>query len=188
MHSNLLVVFHCGGDRCLVITPHVVPGEPQGFFSLLEGARPGDTMSFFPLIKKEVPDGNEVAPTKLAPLFAERPAIQSLSRVTDPAVVAQAAAFAVAAASKPTNHLMHFAGPSFAPDCFGPASCPHPIDVWRVTFVEALPGPVPGLSLAGVNELGSAGARLIGNNFTTTTCAARWKSSNSTIANNTFRR
>jgi hypothetical protein len=58
---------------------------------------------------------------------------------------AQASAFAVAASNATTNNLMHFAGPSFAPDCFGPATCPHPVDLWRVTFEAPLPLRVPNL-------------------------------------------
>ena len=150
---------------------------------MLEAAKPGDAMSFFPLIPK-IP--NQTSTSKLKPLLAEPATIQSVERVTDSALRAQASAFAVALSNVSTNNIMHFAGPSFAPDCFGPASCPHPVDLWRVSFGAALPSPVASASLAGVNELGSAGARLVGNNFTTTTCAARWKSSNSTIANNTF--
>lgn len=183
VHSNLLVVYSCEGNRCLVLNPHVVPGEPQGFFSLLTGARAGDTMDFFPLIPK-LPDQT---PSKaLKPLLKQRAVIRSLQKITDPTMQAQASAFAVALSNVSTNNIMHFAGPSFAPDCFGPPTCPHPVDLWRVTFEAALSLPVASASLAGVNELGSAGARFVGNNFTTTTCAARWKSSNSTIANNTF--
>ena len=191
VHSNLLVVCSCEGDSCLVMNPHVVPGEPQGFISLLDGAHAGDTMSFFPLIPKPPDEESTSTPisapiTKLKPLFAEASIVQRLEKITDPAMQAQASAFAVAASNATTNNLMHFAGPSFAPDCFGPATCPHPVDLWRVTFEAPLPLRVPNASLAGINELGSAGARFVGNNFTTTTCAARWKSSNSTIANNTF--
>jgi hypothetical protein len=198
VHSNLLVVYKCERRSCLVMVPHVVPGEPQGFISLLQAARPGDTISFFPLIPKgrqsdsnqetlEFPAvPNQTPVKKLKPLFAKGATIQRLEKITDPVIQAQASAFAVAISNNHTNNLMHFAGPSFAPDCFGPATCPHPVDLWRVTFETALPSVVPNASLAGVNELGSAGARFVGNNFTHTTCAARWKSSHSTIANNSF--
>ena len=55
-----------------------------------------------------------------------------------------------------------------------------------VHFASALSGAIPNGSLVNVNEIGSAGARIVNNNFTTTTSEARWKSSNAIIANNSW--
>ena len=183
VHSTLLVVLRCSGSSCLLINPHVEGGAvldtTYAMNSLLEGARPGDTMSFFPLLKQSTPK-----PAHLSAMFSPPAAIKGVSKVTDPKLIEEATKFASSLTNDTANNVMGFAGPQS--NCFGQAHCWHVVDLWRVDFASPLPSAVPSASLVSVNELGSAGARFVGNTFTNTTCGARWKSSNSLVANNTF--
>jgi hypothetical protein len=171
IHATMLVVLRCNSHSCLLINPHVEGGNTldttYAMNSLLEGARPGDTVSFFPLLAADAP-----RPKVLAPL-ADRATIENVTRTTDPAVVAEAGAFAMGLFNNHSNGVMQFAGGG------------HLVDVWTVRFATAVSN-IPNASLANVNELGSAGARFVGNTFVNTTCSARWKSSNAVIANNSF--
>ena len=173
IHSTMLVVLRCDSTRCLLINPHVEGGAvldtTYAMNSVLQGARAGDTMSFFPLLTTAAPK-----PSSLAPLV-DRAVMQTIARERDAAVLQEAAEFAMALFNKKSNGVMHFAGGG------------HVVDVWSVDFAFALSATIPNASLVSVNELGSAGARFVNNSFTNTTCSARWKSSNAVIANNSWR-
>ncbi len=177
IHATMLVVLRCSSASCLMINPHVEGGTvldtTYAMNSLLEGARAGDTMSFFPLLTT-----GETKPDKLTPLV-DRMVIETVSREGDAAVLQEASDFAIALFNNASNGVMHFAGP------MGPDG--HVVDVWSVRFASKLPAAVPAASLVSVNEIGSAGARFVRNNFTNTTCSARWKSSNAIIANNSWK-
>lgn len=172
VHSTMLVVLRCELSTCIMINPHVEGGlvldTTYAMNSLLEGARAGDTMSFFPLLT------STQKPAKLTPLL-ERAVVKSIARELDVTVQQEASQFAMSLFNNQSNGVMHFAGGG------------HYTDVWSVQFSSALPTAIPPASLVSVNELGSAGARFIRNNFTNTTCSARWKSSNAVIANNSWR-
>jgi hypothetical protein len=172
IHSTMLVVLRCNSSCCLLINPHVEGGSildtTYAMNSLLESARVGDTMSFFPLLTKTTHRTKTLTP------LVDKAVIKAVSRVTDPTVVGEASEFALALHNDAANGVMAFAGNG------------HYVDVWSVTFGSALSGPIPNASLVSVNELGSAGARFINNSFTNTTCSARWKSSNAVIANNSW--
>ena len=173
VHSTMLVVLRCDSSSCLLINPHVEGGTvldtTYAMNSLLEGARAGDTMSFFPLLTNKTTH----RPKTLTPLV-DKAVIKAVSRETDQAVVGEASEFAMALFNDTANGVKHFAGGG------------HVVDVWSVQFGSALSSPIPNASLVSVNELGSAGARFINNSFTNTTCSARWKSSNAIIANNSW--
>ena len=156
-----------------------------GGYSVLQNARAGDTLSFFPLIKKD----EKPPPTKLAPLNDEPAVLSSMAKVTDPAVLREAVALSVTLGKDHNNNVMWFAGPGTEPsDCYTTPKCEHLVDVWQVTVSNAvLHGlRIPNGTLVSVNELGCAGSRFIGNRFINTTCSARWKGSNAVFANNTF--
>jgi hypothetical protein len=202
IHSTLLVVQRCTASRCLFINPHVEGGSAldttYSMNSLLESVRSGDTMGFFPMLNDSLPKPKRLVPLLLTPAFIRR-----ASRVVDQGALDEAAAFAIALSKSNGNDPMPFCGAA------------HYVDVWSVDFEGAALPPVPPGSLASVNELSSAGAlyttalhllcttvycthyslytalssagaRFVGNNFTNTTCAARWKSSHSLLANNSF--
>ena len=168
----MLVVLRCAASSCLMINPHVEGGAvldtTYAMNSVLEGARAGDTVSFFPLLNTATPK-----PHKLTPL-GDRAVIRAVSRETDAAVLQEASEFAMDLFNNKSNGVMQFAGGG------------HYVDVWSVHFASALSTTIPNASLVSVNELGSAGARFVRNNFTNTTCSARWKSSNAIIANNSW--
>jgi hypothetical protein len=183
IHSTLLVVQRCTASRCIFINPHVEGGAvldtTYGMNSLLEGVRSGDTIGFFPLLNNSLPK-----PKRLVPLFHTPAVVTRAVRVVDQDALNEAAAFAIELSKSSGNDPMPFSGA--AQNCFGVPRCFHFVDVWSVDFEGAVLPPVPPGSLASVNELSSAGARFVGNNFTHTTCSARWKSSNSLLANNSF--
>lgn len=99
VHTMLLVVMECHSDggtagtishrpranigrttSCLLVNPHVIASgwtTSYGSYSVLQNARPGDTLSFFPLIKKD----DKPPPIKLAPLNSEPAVLSSLVKV-----------------------------------------------------------------------------------------------------------
>lgn len=83
IHSTLLVVLNCSKGECLLINPHVEGGKvldtTYGMNSLLEGAREGDSMSFFPLLNTSQPP-----PPKLTPLFNATVVIKAVQRERNP--------------------------------------------------------------------------------------------------------
>ena len=172
VHSTMLVVLRCNITRCLLINPHVETGPIDTTYalnSLLEGARAGDLMSFFPLL----PQGPVHANTPLTPLSSSV-VVRSASRETDPALIQEALSFAKQLSANTSLGVKQFAGSG------------HPVDLWSVEFASTLPRPIPSATLATVDEIGSAGARFVRNHFQNTSCSARWKSSNAVIADNTF--
>eukprot|EP00038_Savillea_parva_P012295 m.203644 g.203644 ORF g.203644 m.203644 type:complete len:497 (+) comp22187_c0_seq1:145-1635(+) len=174
VHSTLLIVLRCDPAptrRCLVVNPHVEGGTldtTYGTNSLLQGAVPGDTLSFFPFIPDASPK-----PSSLQRLGSAT--LASATRNMDPSVRLEAMTLSNSTHATNPRGAMAFAGNG------------HAVDVWTLTFDQPLTGPTPApRTLVGVDNLSSAGSVLSMNVFNFTTCSARWKSPASMIVNNSF--
>jgi hypothetical protein len=84
--------------------------------SVLEGARAGDTMSFFPLLTKTTSNPKTITP------LVDGAVIQAFSREADPSIIQEAADFAAALHKQQAvykngaNGLAAFAGGAYRTD------------------------------------------------------------------------
>jgi hypothetical protein len=170
LHTTLMVTMRCEIRSCLMINPHVNRSPRNTIYasnSVLETVLRGDRMSFYPL--------HQLEPAASA-------TVSSLARVTDPALLEEAALFANQSAANATNGMLSFA-------------TLHIDDLWVVNFEEISSGAVARnlssavspTTLISIDTINSSGAVFRNNSFSRSNCnCGRWKSSGGVLQNNTF--
>ena len=178
VHTTLMLVLSCNADAnsCLMVNPHL-PGVPRntvyGSNSVMETVVPGDEMSFF-----SWPDASFMT-TRFGDKGAPPLRVKKATRVTDPALLEQAATLPPQLGTCDTNPVF----------CTNQSVIFDASDLWRVEFSAStkLPAGVGRTALVQIDSISNAGTVLRNNLFTNTSCnLGRYKSSDSVIEGNTF--